>query len=207
MDGSQRGAVQLYKWGMDMSGAVHEALYTIEVVLRNAMDTRLRVWNAAQIDRASGHRHSGDWLLDPAKLLVRLIRPTTLDEARRRAGQAIAAYNRPLQHSDVLTQLTFGAWRFLLPDHDPGRQHLWREALHKAFPHLSAPPSQLVAAVDGIYKLRNKCAHMESLLDGKNIRRQYQNMRSVLRAIDPAADQWFTSTQRITAVLRDRPGP
>ncbi|MDR1294725.1 MAG: hypothetical protein LBK59_07185 [Bifidobacteriaceae bacterium] len=190
-----------------MSGAVHEALYTTEVILRNAIDLRIGDWNVSQTDPSTGRSRSIDWLLDPANLLVRLIRRDTLDEAIRRARQAGAPHGRALRHCDVLTQLGFSTWRFLLPDRDPGRQLLWRQALVNAFPHLRVPPPQLVAEVDGIYKLRNKCAHMESLLDSRNIRRQYQNMRSVLQAISPAADQWFTSTQRVTAALRDRPQP
>jgi len=157
MNGNQHGAVQLYRWGMAMSGAVHEALFTTEVVLRNAMDAQLRAWNATQKD-ATGRRHSSNWLVDPSKLLVRLVRRDSLTEAHRRARQAVAAYHRPVSHDDVLTQVSFGTWRFLLPDRDPGRQLLWREALQAAFPHLAMPPAQFVACVDGIYKLRNRCA-------------------------------------------------
>ncbi|GAA1111414.1 hypothetical protein GCM10009630_05640 [Kribbella jejuensis] len=29
----------------------------------------------------------------------------------------------------MLAQLSFGTWRFLLPDNDPGRHHLWNKAM------------------------------------------------------------------------------
>ncbi|RAN71124.1 hypothetical protein B5P43_34320 [Bacillus sp. SRB_336] len=36
--GSLQGAVRLYRWNVELSGAVYEALHIFEVVLRNAMD-------------------------------------------------------------------------------------------------------------------------------------------------------------------------
>ncbi|MDR0593369.1 MAG: hypothetical protein LBG60_09005 [Bifidobacteriaceae bacterium] len=38
MAGDRRGAVQLHKWGIAVSGAIHEALHVTELALRNAMD-------------------------------------------------------------------------------------------------------------------------------------------------------------------------
>jgi hypothetical protein len=33
-------------------------------------------------------------------------------------------------HPDVLAQLSFGTWRFLLPSNDPGRELLWNQAIN-----------------------------------------------------------------------------
>ncbi|WP_125610007.1 hypothetical protein [Specibacter cremeus] len=59
--------------------------------------------------------------------------------------------------------------------------------------------------VAGIYQLRNRIAHLEPLLRTSNVRIQYNNMRDILTEINPHLEQWFTSTQRITTVLKSRP--
>jgi hypothetical protein len=105
----------------------------------------------------------------------------------------------------VLAQLNFGTWRYLLPDKDPGRQLLWRQALDGAFPHLMSAPADLVKKIDGIYRLRNRVAHLEPLLRSGEVRREFNNMRAVLAAIDPLVANWFISNQRVTRVLRARP--
>jgi len=70
--GSTRDALRPYQWGIDLSGAAYETLHIFEVFLRNSMDARVSAWNATQTDRSTGRQHSGDWLLDPARLIVRL---------------------------------------------------------------------------------------------------------------------------------------
>lgn len=203
--GNRRDAIRLYQWNIELSGAVYEALHVVEVVLRNAMDEQLCAWNVTQTDPGTGHAYSDEWLLGPAPLLRRLVREQDLAMAQARATRAIQRQRRPVLHADLLTQMSFGTWRFLLPSRDPGRQYLWDHALHAAFPHLNRTPRELVASVDGIYQLRNRVAHLEPLLRLGNVRHQFGNMRTVLREIDPAAEQWFVSIQRITTLLRARP--
>lgn len=62
-----------------------------------------------------------------------------------------------------------------------------------------------MADVDSVYRLRNRVAHLEPLLRQGAVRTEYIAMRNVLAAIDPNAEEWFTSRQRITSVLRARP--
>lgn len=205
-DGNERQAIRLYQWNISLSGAVYEALHLTEVVLRNAVDIQLCAWNSTQIDDETGRTRDHDWLIDPAPLLRRLVRERELAKARQRAEQATRRQRRPVAHADLLAQLSFGTWRFLLPDRDPGRQRRWRDALHAAFPHLERAPRELVASVHGIYQLRNRVAHLEPLLRLRNVRSQYTNMRMVLAEIDPDVAEWFVSNQRITTVLRAHPG-
>jgi hypothetical protein len=105
-------------------------------------------------------------------------------------------------HPDIVAQLSFGTWRYLLPDRDLGRQRLWTDALHAAFPHLNGTSADRVARVDGIYRLRNRVAHLEPLLRSGVVRHDFNAMRWVLAAMNPDMDDWFTSRQRITALLR-----
>jgi hypothetical protein len=157
-----------------------------------------------QVDKTSSQAYPSDWLVRPAPLLTRLLKPS-LGEAVRRAGIAAGARGRQAGHDDILAQLTLGAWRFLLPNKDPGRQYLWRAALSGAFPFLQRPVGALVADVDSLYRLRNRVAHLESILNLGKANQHVAAIRRVLAEVDPGVEQWYTAQQRVTAVLRNRP--
>jgi hypothetical protein len=206
--GNVKDALRLYQWNIDLSGAVYEALHVLEVVLRNAMDSQISGWNSTQTDPGTGRVHNSDWLMDPSHLLQRLA-GEDISKAQHRARMALRTGKpggRAPGHPDVLAQTTFGTWRFLLPSkNDAGRKLLWDQALTYAFPHLRAKPAELVRQVDGIYRLRNRVAHLEPLLRSVVVKEQVTSMRKVLAAVEPDVEGWFTSRQRVTAVLKARP--
>jgi hypothetical protein len=202
--GNVRHALRLYQWNIELSGAVYESLHRFEVVLRNALDVQLSTWNATQRDRATGRQHSSDWLTDPARLLGRLV-GKDIRKAKSRATAALRGAGTTPAHPDILAQLSFGTWRFLLPDNDPGRQLLWSRSLSAAFPKLACAPADLVDHVDHIHKLRNRVAHLEPLLNAGMVADRFGRMRTVLLAIDPSLERWLIARQRVTPVLRAKP--
>ena len=206
---SLQEAIRLYRWNIDLSGAVYEALHVFEVVLRNAIDDELCKWNASQPDPDTGRLHSSDWLIDPSALLLR-IAGRDIPEARRRALKSTKrrpqGQREPL-HEDILAAMSLGTWRFILPGrNDAGKQRLWDEALREAFPHLTRTSQELERAVEGVYHLRNRIAHLEPIINS-SVPAQLVNMRTVIGAIDPQLLSWFTSTERISAALTIRPSP
>ncbi|WP_026536454.1 hypothetical protein [Arthrobacter sp. H14] len=76
--------------------------------------------------------------------------------------------------------------------------------LRHAFPHLSRPARELERATDGVYRLRNRVAHLEPLINS-NIEAQLVNMRTVIGAIDQDLLSWFASVEKIGTVLKQRP--
>jgi hypothetical protein len=209
-DGNVRAALTLYQWNVEMSSAVYKMLHLVEVFLRNAIDAELRVWNTTQIDPRSGRPHGADWLLDPSRLIERIVRREEIDKAARRAKLAVKDSNgstRPVTHDDVLAQLMFGTWRFLLPGRDSGRQRLWQDAVSKAFPGLQRPVRDLVRDVDRLHRLRNRVAHLEPLLVVGVVLLQLKAARRVLREIEPAAEMWLVSHQQVSSVAAQRPEP
>lgn len=199
-------ALRLYDWNIELSGAVYEVLHRFEVLLRNAIDERLSIWNASEVSKVTGRPYSSDWLLDPAPLLHRLT-ARALDGAAPRARRAISSReDRTMLHADVLAQTTFGTWRFLLPDGDAGRQYLWHHAVAKAFAHLptNLAGTEVTAAVDRAYRLRNRVAHLEPLLDVHRVRGQIEAAYQVAGWIDPELRSWLTGAQRVTTILKNR---
>ncbi len=43
--GSVSGALRLYRWNLELSGAIHDSLGVVEVAMRNSIDAQLRMWN------------------------------------------------------------------------------------------------------------------------------------------------------------------
>jgi len=160
------------------------------------MDRQLRLWNATQTD-TTGANLSPDWLLTPARLLRRLLR----NDLGKAAVRATSVGQSQPTHNDLLTHLTLGTWRYLLPDADHGKQYLWGATLSGAFPYLVGHPRRLTDAVTGIWLLRNRVAHLEPLTKTSALRRQVRNMRFVLRSIDPALEVWFDAATRLPTVL------
>ncbi|GAA2232011.1 Abi family protein [Promicromonospora sukumoe] len=209
--GNVRAALMLYQWNVEMSSAVYKMLHLVEVFLRNAMDAELRLWNATQIDPRTGRAHAAEWLLDPSRLIERVVRRDEIDKATRRAALAVRDCStgpRAVTHDDILAQMMFGTWRFLLPSKDPGRRFLWRSAISMAFPHLDRPVADLVRDVDGLYRLRNRIAHLEPLLPGGAVvKRHLRATRRVLEAVDPSAAQWLVSHQTVSNIIAEMPVP
>lgn len=201
--GNYKNAVKLYQWNVALSGAVYEGLHVVEVILRNAIDGQLRLWNPTQLG-ARSQPHSADWLHDPSNLIARLVPEDDREKMKRRAATALGRRRVPC-HSDLVAQSTFGTWRFLLPDKDPGRQYIWAHAVRFAFPNLERSPEEMTSDVDDIYSLRNRVAHLEPILHGTTVKARYEGMRRVLAEISIKAEQWFTSNQRITSMLGQRP--
>lgn len=206
-NGNVKGALNLYHWNVDFSAAAYEALHILEVVMRNAMDAELCSWNARQV-APDGANRSVDWLIDPAPVLMRLLRGDHL-KAQKYAGIALKNRRTPL-HADMLAQLTFGTWRFLLPTKlgkDAGRDLLWRDALSDAFSRRStSDPAPLMRSVGNLYKLRNRVAHLEPLLD-VNAQTVLKDLRHVLGAIDSSTEDWVVARQRITTMAKRKPPP
>ncbi len=204
-------AFRLYRWNVLMSGALHEALHVTEVVIRNAMDAELRLWNATQVDPATGAHHSPDWLVDPSHLLARLLQRDlrTIRDNAAKAVRRSANRTRALTHGDHVAQITFGTWRFLLPPRtpssDPGKQRLWDDALTYAFPNRTRAAHELVADVDKVHRVRNRVAHLEPLIVPGQPTAYRIAMQQILADIDPAHAAWLGGAQRITSVEKSRP--
>lgn len=200
------------------SGAFQSVLAITEVILRNAIDRQLRIWNAAQPVRGGSGLHSADWLVDPAtplNSLTRGARRRAADNAREAEAARANAHPRKgarITHDDLVAQLTFGVWAKLLPTPDVGdrnytaRRILWEQAVRHAFPHARDDPDGWIVAdrARRLHTLRNRVSHMEPLLDVQAIPRQSDALR-LLGAIDPAARDWCAGISRIRAVNSRRP--
>lgn len=214
--GNEANGLELYHWNMRVSAALYESLHILEIALRNAIDEQLSAWNQTQTDRTTGQLRSPDWLLDPAPLLRRIVRQDKIDEATDRAVKHIRRRRvanqhqlRPV-HCDVLAQMSFGTWRFVLKAPtgrrpDPGSVLLWRDVFPNAFPAMTRQPGALVSDVVRIYEARNRIAHLEPMLDSQQVSQICGAMKRVLADIGTHLPAWFISQETITGVLAVHP--
>jgi len=193
-------AHRLFVWNLHASGAAMEAIHVFELLLRNAMDRELRLWNL----EATG---TAEWLLNPDPLIAKVMHPVDLDRTRQRATQVASDQRRELRHDDVLAQLSLGNWRFLLPSKaTKAKQRLWEGALRHAFPVWPGRwgPESIVSRVANAHALRNRVAHLEPL-HRFDLRRARRDMRSVCHAIGPDAARFFVQNERMLAVIEANP--
>lgn len=205
--GTTTGAIKLYRWNLELSGALHEALGVVEVVLRNAIDRELQIWNTSRPTLPGNAPYGTNWVEHPARPLEGILNPrgrgsqpkSTYDSAfdRARADSNFRDPSHPRHgaspnHDDIVAHITFGTWVKLLPNRrdrqgqiGPGPQRgLWNNALRHSFPHQSDP---LVIArwVTRLHRLRNRIAHVEPLL-GTDVISYHRSAARLLRAVDPA---------------------
>lgn len=193
-------AQDLFTWNVRATGAAMEAIYVFELLLRNAIDRELRIWNQSMAG-------SPDWLLVPHPYLLRALNPNELTKAAHRARSIAAVHGRPFGHDDVLAQMSLGAWRYILPSKaNKSKQKLWEVAIKNAFPAWPGDWSaeSLVARVANTHGLRNRVAHLEPL-HRYDLRRVRRDMRSVCHAIGPDAARFFVQTERLLPIIESNP--
>jgi len=223
--GTAPQALQLYRWDLELSGACHEVLGVVEVIVRNALDDRLRRWNAAQAP-AFGVTYTAQWLENPARPLWAILNPSRAGSTVRHSTYLTAMaraeadrdarlsthprQNSPITHDDLVAHVTLGTWARLLPRRQangqigpPGQVVLWNNALRAAFPN-HPNPTVVWNWLDRMRWLRNRVAHHECLLGADAVALNRMAIRLV-RAIDGVVGDWLAGISRVPDVVKRRP--
>lgn len=193
--GSIEHGADLYSWNGKISGAVHEELGMLEVILRNALDRQLTRYHRVVLGG------NGRWYAAPSMPWQSQRMTEQIGQARR---HATANGRLPDRHGKVIAELPFGFWRYVLAA--PYQNTLWAPALRHAFPHLNRPRRGTVyQLVDRLNSLRNRVAHHEPI-HALNVAARHREVLRVAGWIDPAGAAWIDETSQVTAVLGARPG-
>lgn len=214
--GNYKETLDLYRWHGELTAAVQTVLGNTEVILRNAIDYQLQIWNQTQRPVVSS------WLLEePAAPLRSLTAAKRKDALRRARAQAThrpgthPRFSQPVTHDDVLAQVMFAMWRDLLPNHLPdanpdalpnrNRARLWEEALRYAFPHVDDPDGSVTFwRVAHLHRLRNRVSHVEPLLD-IDVKAQISEAFDLVASINPVIAAWLTGISKVSATLAKQP--
>ncbi|WP_041560366.1 hypothetical protein [Nocardia farcinica] len=184
-DGDRAAALALYCWSSRTVAASFEVLGHLEVLVRNALDAVLR-------EHFSEAERGIPWFMLPINENVSAAVETTRGRLREQ--------NREYR-DQIVAGLSFGFWSGLL---GPKYEQLWRECLHRAFPHSTGRRKQVMIALEGVRKFRNRLAHHDSILN-VDVPFEVRRIVEVAGFIHPQAADWLTSLSRAMAVYAERP--
>lgn len=188
--GDGAAALALYQWNTRAGGAFWETLSHLEIALRNVLASRLAARHAAA-------RRAGSWLDDPAQELDNRAR-RDIAKARRR----VKAKRKEPTEGQVLSELSFGFWRFLFAKRYAAS--LWPD-LAGGFP--GAPDrarTTIERPVTRLHEFRNRLAHHERVWN-QPLKDRYADITALLSYIDPDLADWVTTGCRVPATLADCP--
>lgn len=187
--GNGAAAIELYEWNVAASGAFHEVLGQLEVLLRNAMHDALTSWH-----RRRGR--DGAWFGDPA---IGLSSAAVADVAKARSR-----LRAPVTPGRIVAELPFGFWRYLLERRY--QASLWPQALKYGFPNLTGRRQRETVrdAVFDLHGLRNRIAHHEPIHSVDLVHRHREAL-AVAGYIDAGARRWLEDLSRVPEVLEQRP--
>lgn len=190
--GDLEGAFSLYEWNMAASAEVTKTTGMVEVVVRNAIDGQLRLWDAAR-----GH---ASWL-DAAPLDFR--GRSDVAKARERATR----FGRvPEVHGKVVAELSLGFWRYLVASRY--LTSLWVPALHRAFPHGPADLGARRRSVENHLKdlmlVRNRAAHHEPI-HRRNLLADLAASVEVAGWVSADAGAWVIARSSLAVVVANKP--
>lgn len=191
--GDRRNALAVYEWSTRTAAAAFEDVGHLEVLLRNALDRCLR-------DHFAETARGIPWFLMPVPggdLIPEAIEPVRV---RLRAQSKRTPASRETR-DQIVAGLTFGFWAGLL---GTKYEQLWRDCLHKAFPHSSGRRKQVSIALDGVHKFRNRLAHHDSMLN-VDIPFEIQRIFELAGYIDPKVAAWLQERSQTMQVYRERP--
>jgi len=193
-------ALDLYAWNAQIAAAFLEDLGRLEVVLHNRFDEALTKFS-------SSPELSAPWF-DQTALFPGRQGEHALDDISKAKLRATKNGRLPVAHSKVISELSFGFWRFLCAERY--LTSLWSPALARKFPNhpLSDNAIQIRADVDlrmaRLHFLRNRVAHHKPI----HRRALSDDAAYVLElaqwmCFDTHA--WMTGLSRVPAVLASRP--
>ena len=181
----------LLVWNIRAAGAALETIATVEILVRQAMDSALAAWAQSKSD--------GHWSqlldLDPQmRQTVARAKKTATGSKPNRSMETLALY------------LPFGFWRYLITT----KRHasLWVPVLHQAFPLGNADITkrrlEISRDLEFLVTLRNRIAHHDPIFR-RDLLLDFQTALRVSRAIHPAAGEWVKGLSRLPEAANSRP--
>jgi len=185
------GALALYDWDVRLSGAFFEEIHYLEVVLRNALATRLTDMNGGN----SEWFKRSDWFTDKSF--------SDITDALWRLDKR----RKPKTSGHVISELSLGFWRFLTA----ARYHqlFWQKTngFHQAFPGLSDAlhhRGDVYDIVQELNLLRNRIAHHQSILERDHLA-DHATIVQLVGWISPDSAMLLTMVGRVPRLVARPP--
>lgn len=185
-NGNTDKALDLYEWNEAISGALFQSISGLEVALRNALHTQLTVWCANDAEQ---------WYEDPKGVFTNKSK-----EALAAAVAKATTGNGPPTPGQVVSQITFGFWRFLFTA--AYQETLWVPCLRFALK--GAKRKDISDWTTDLHTTRNRIAHHEAIYQFP-LEDQYESLIKLAEYVHPRLGWWIDSRSRVPALLAQRP--
>lgn len=186
------GALKLYLWNANLSGAFFPCLHICEVTIRNAVSEVLfRLhgnqwpWDIGFINTLPNPRHG----YNPRNNL-------------KQARDKLSDVNK------VIPELNFVFWQTMFTRrHD---EQLWLPHFRTMFPNadsnteIAALRGEIFNDLEKIRKLRNRIAHHEPIFK-RNLEADYQAIIKIIGYRSQDTAQWLASNQEVVSLLSNKP--
>lgn len=188
-------ALSLYEKNVLLSQAIFGFLQGVEVSVRNSIHHVL-----------SQDPNKLNWIQDnlplpwpvpaPTHLTLTLPMLDMLTQAQRKTGMNASV-------GKLIAELNFGFWADLIGSR---YEHIWRNSLHKAFPHAQVPRNRVHWRLESIRHLRNRIAHHEPIITSTNTVRTgrfdethltLDSLVERVKWISPPTADWLSATTSI----------
>jgi hypothetical protein len=181
-------AVALYTWNAQLNTALAETIGHLEVLVRNVLHEHLTAWSTATFNESV-------WYRDPGRLLAARMHQD-IREARSRATRD----GRVETPGKVVSELSFGFWRFLLAA--AYHRTLWTPCLTRAFPGRARADVQARLALVNL--ARNRCAHHEPM-HNRPVDQIHADAIELASWLCVPMSGWIAARTRVPDVLTRRP--
>lgn len=175
--GDHGNAMHMYTRNVALGGAFYGPLQTLEVGLRNAVNSIL------------ADRYGEFWFQEPALLKGHELKTT--DRAAENVRKRLTA-------GRVVAELSFGFWVALFAK--GYEERLWRTNLYRLF---TPQPNrwELHGQLDRLRTLRNRVAHHEPILQ-RDLQTDYDKIMWILEMLSPETAAWTEYHSRVRDVLK-----
>jgi len=176
-------ALRRYRYNLDLSSSVYEAISILEVVLRNSI---VLAWQ----------NHYGDPNWPWSKLNIPTVKKYqfTLNDIDKAVSKIVKRKARgSVINGDVVSELTFGFWLYCF---DAKFDYVNKSIITDIFPHDSERTKNLIEDVRRIksdlipiWKLRNRVSHHEPIFHLRDLKSRFDNIRKLISYIEPSCLQ------------------
>jgi hypothetical protein len=182
-------AVSRYIWNASLCEALYPSINSVEVVLRNIIDRRLRA-------------DVGEFWFDQPGVLLIQDQMVSLAAARTRLQRE----KLPETHDRIVAEFGFGFWTGMISR--PYERPIWQTNVALDFP--SVPRSRrtrsaICSRLNDIRSLRNRASHHESIWRRSHLDREYECVVEMLGWLSPALRDTMGVVDRFPALLAAGP--
>jgi hypothetical protein len=173
-----------------LSEAFYPSLHMLEIVVRNRIHEVM-----------TGHAGRPDWFYRIG--LIRSDEDQVVD-----AENKLDSHGKALSPDNIIAALSFGFWCAVLNKRYESPNSLWPRLIPQLIPRAPKPlrsRKEVSGLMEQARKIRNRVFHHEPIAHRTDLKKQYDDLRTLLKMFSPEVGQHMTSICRFDVVRANAP--